>query len=121
MSYTLVEITPTTLPLVAIYSDDDPTREYSDGKREALPVIAFGLFRDPDDRGAPNISIPLTPEDFNVFQQHYYASRRVLEEKMPYSVVHSSRLFDEVALVAESDESAAVTLDANSGLWVVVR
>ncbi|PPG84223.1 hypothetical protein C5C56_06195 [Rathayibacter sp. AY1D1] len=119
MSYTLVEITATTLPLVAIFEEVETSR---DGRlREALPVIAFGLFRDPEDRGAPNISVPLTPDDFNVFQQHYYASRRTLEAKLPYTVVYSDKLFDEVAEITETDSSAAVALDAVSGTWAVVR
>jgi hypothetical protein len=106
VSYTAVEVTMTSTPLVAIYVED--------GKFEAERVLGVAMFRNPDDRNSPNVLVPIHGDDLGVHQNHDYLNRRELNSRLPQQVLCDRLLWDGL----EGSSSAIVKIDSTTGLWV---
>lgn len=111
MTYLLTEFRTNSLPLTAVY-------ESGAGTYTATPVIGFGIFRDmdPANRGAANILVPLTSDDFEDGQTLSHSTKAdVLESHAPYQLSTDPDLFDSVR-----QGWTSVSLEANTGLFVAV-
>lgn len=107
MAYTVVQTQIVSTPLVAIYRDTE-LKIY-----EAFRVLAIGTFRDPKLVGSDNVLVPLHEGDFSNEQDHFFASRREVTERLPMVVISSQRIWDEI------DDSVSILLDRVDGVWVI--
>lgn len=110
MSYTLVEISPVQGPVVALYSYPSPEGPAS---WEARQVLAYGLYRNPDDKGSANFLVPLHDTDFLSEQDHDQSWGQV-KKRLPTDVRADPELY---ALTVRTG-SAWVSRD-DDGVWTV--
>lgn len=89
--------------LVGIYLED--------GRFEARRIIAVATYRDPDEKGTPNYTVPLHAEDLTIHQVHEAVSRRILHQRLPVRVVDDGLLWDAL----DGHASLIVTLNVNTG------
>lgn len=74
--------------LVAIYLEDD--------RYEARRILGIALYRDPDEKGSPNYTVPLHDDDFTVHQVHEAMNRRILHQRLPIRVVDDPLLWGDL-------------------------
>ncbi|NRD25833.1 hypothetical protein [Frigoribacterium sp. VKM Ac-2836] len=107
MSYTVVEVTMSSDQyLVALYVED--------GLFEAERVLALATYRNPEEKGSPNVLVPIHADDLTMHQDHHALNRRILNQRLPQAVIHDRLLWDEL----DGHSSLIVSIDKATGKWV---
>ena len=117
MAYTAVDFKP--MPdsqLVAIYQVPAGSRVFV-----AETVLGVAIYRNPDDRGCENVLVPMHAQDFTTLQSHYFSNRRLLNERLPCSLILDPQLFDAVSQYAVENSGSPAHLMPVDGSWVVIE